>query len=97
MNMLDTIEAVIDALGGDTAVAKWLDISQPAVANWKVRGHIPRGWHYRLVLRLQRMGYAIAPEVLGLTDDDLSSDPLVRPEARAGRKKAAANDAEACA
>jgi hypothetical protein len=86
MRILTTIGDVVSVLGGDTVVARWLDISQPAVANWKVRGQIPRGWHFRLHMRLSRMGYTIAPEVLGYPDSEMSDDPLETPPC--GKKRA---------
>ena len=67
---ITTIEDLISALGGDTVVAAWLDISQPAVANWKVRGEIPGGWHMRLFARVVGMGMTIDPAVFGLTPSE---------------------------
>ena len=61
-----TIDMLIDALGGDTAVAAWLNISQPAVANWKQRGVIPPGWHMRLFARVIGMGQTVDPAIFGL-------------------------------
>lgn len=53
---ITSIDELIEALGGDTAVASELGISQPAVANWKVRGEIPGGWHMRLFARVTARG-----------------------------------------
>jgi hypothetical protein len=73
MHEIRTITALIDALGGDTAVANWLGISQPAVANWKVRGHIPTGWHLRIAARLSKEKKAIDPAVFGLSPEEASA------------------------
>lgn len=56
---ITTIDGLIAALGGDTAVANDLGISQPAVANWKVRQEIPGGWHMRLYARLVAKGLTV--------------------------------------
>lgn len=67
---IDTIDDLIDRLGGDTAVADWLDISQPAVANWKVRKTIGAGWHLRIYARVRELNLSINPSVFGLTEHE---------------------------
>jgi len=86
MDTITTIDDLVTALGGDTALADWLGISQPAVANWKVRGSIPPGWHLRILARLRREGRTIDPSVFGLTNSEfveLFGRPIGRAEARA--------------
>lgn len=39
--MLNSIDAVIEAVGGATAAAALAGVSVPAVSNWKARGRIP--------------------------------------------------------
>lgn len=39
--MLTSVDAIVTALGGTTAVASLAGVSLPAVSNWKVRGRIP--------------------------------------------------------
>lgn len=67
---INTIEELINALGGDTEVARWLDISQPAVANWKVRRQIGAGWHLRLLAEARRRKLTVNPEVFGLEEGE---------------------------
>lgn len=67
---IDTIDDLVDRLGGDTAVADWLGISQPAVANWKARQCIGSGWHLRIYARVREMGLSINPAVFGLTEEE---------------------------
>jgi len=67
---INTIDELIDALGGDTEVALWLGISQPAVAMWKSRGQIGAGWHLRLLAEVRRRGLTVSPEVFGLDEGD---------------------------
>jgi hypothetical protein len=66
---IKSIDALIDALGGDTALASELGVSQPAVANWKARGEIPGGWHMRLMAKLVARGLTVDTlAVFGLPD-----------------------------
>lgn len=73
---INSIDELVNALGGDTKVARWLGISQPAVAAWKARNHIPPGWHMRLLADLTKRGMTVNPEVFGLSEDILA--PLAR-------------------
>lgn len=67
---INSIDELIDALGGDTEVGLWLGISQPAVAMWKSRGQIGAGWHLRLLAEVRRRGLTVNPEVFGLNEGD---------------------------
>jgi hypothetical protein len=84
---LSTIDDLIEALGGDTSVADWLGISQPAVANWKARKEIPPGWHLRILARLKAERMTADPSIFGLTEQEarelFGPRPLVRRRARA--------------
>lgn len=66
---ITSIDALIRALGGPSAVGEWLGITQEAVSNWKARDNIPPGWHQRLGLALRKKGLTIDPRVFGLDDD----------------------------
>jgi hypothetical protein len=65
-----SIDELVDVLGGDTEVASWLGISQPAVANWKVRGQIASGWHLRILARLKKEKRRADPAIFGLTEEE---------------------------
>lgn len=69
---ISSVDQAVAALGGDTAVATWLDISQPAVANWKVRGYIPPGWHMKIVAELLRRQKTFDPALFDMTAADAS-------------------------
>lgn len=69
---INTIEELIDELGGSSELARQLDLSQSAVAQWKVRGHISDGWHMRLFADVKRRGKSVAPEVFGMTEDEFA-------------------------
>jgi hypothetical protein len=89
MTDIETIEQLVEFFGGDTAVADWLGISQPAVAQWKSRGQIGAGWHLRLYAEIRRRGATVEPSVFGLTteeaaglfDDDGPPRPWAAPPA----------------
>lgn len=80
---INSIDELVEAFGGDTALANELDVSQPAVANWKARGHISSGWHLRLFAEVHRRGKTVAPHVFGLTEEEL--EPFIG----SGRSKSA--------
>ena len=61
-----TVDRLINALGGPTAVGKWLGIKQSAVSNWSLRGEIPPGWHLRLYMEAQKRGFRVDDELFGL-------------------------------
>lgn len=69
-NLIETIDDLIDELGGTTAVAKRCDIAPEAVSNWKRRGQIATGWHMRLAADVKRKGKMIHPDVFGMSEDD---------------------------
>ena len=39
--MLNSVDAIVEAVGGVTAAASLTGVSSPAVSNWKARGSIP--------------------------------------------------------
>lgn len=81
---LNTIDDLIEALGGPVKLGKSLDISQSAVSQWKVRGHISDGWHMRLFADATALGLSVNPVVFDLTEEQFA--PLAvarsRPSAR---------------
>lgn len=67
---ISTITELVDFFGGDTALASMLDISQSAVAHWKIRNQIAAGWHLRLVAEISKRGATVDPKVFGLSEGD---------------------------
>lgn len=53
---MDTIERVINDLGGPLAIAKKMGIAQPAVSLWKSRGKIPPEHFFALSEALKAIG-----------------------------------------
>lgn len=78
---ISTIDDLITALGGPSAIGDWLGITQEAVSNWKARQYIPPGWHLKLLLAATRKGLDVEPALFDLGADDL---PKVVGAARAG-------------
>lgn len=69
MHDIETIEHLIEEMGGPTKMGAWLGISQEAVSAFKVRG-VPPGWHVRILAEMRRRGKSLNPDVLGISDDD---------------------------
>lgn len=88
MRIIRTVDDVVDALGGDTEIARWLRITPAGVNHWKTRGEIPGGWHMRIYVRLLDEGYDCDPIVFGLSRED--ADILIsrsRPAPRVKRPR----------
>lgn len=69
---INTIDELVLELGGDTAVANRFGLTQPAVANWKIRGHITPGWHMRLYADALSHGKTVNPIVFDMTEDQFA-------------------------
>lgn len=86
---LQTVDDVIDALGGhktaaanNKAVARWLGLNTSAVCNWRERQNIPSGWHLRFYLEAAKLGLEISAVVFGIEDQP-------PPRSRVSKKKQA--------
>lgn len=86
-NVLQTVDEVIDAFGGNSVLASWLGIGDSAVSNWRDRQSIPPGWHLRLYLEAQSRGIEINPKLFGM-DDWPPQRPLYEGVSFAGRRHA---------
>jgi hypothetical protein len=82
MKHISSIHELVEFFGGDTALADHLDISQSAVAHWKLRGRIAAGWHLRLLAEVRSRGASVDPCVFGLTPSQFKG--LVGPLASSG-------------
>lgn len=68
MSQLETIQAVVDRLGGTFGTAIKLGLGESAVGNWIVRGRIPP-LHYLAISRaLAKVGATASPGVFGFRD-----------------------------
>ncbi len=60
-----TVDAVIDALGGTSAVAQLTLVRSSAVSNWRRRGRIPSEKFMTLADALKRADLAANPVLFG--------------------------------
>lgn len=65
-----SIDDLIAAFGGTTALGDWLGVGASAVSNWQARGNIPTGWHLRIYLECERRRIPIDLAVFGFDCDD---------------------------
>lgn len=63
--MLETVEAVIEALGGSGKTAAITGVTAPAVSNWKERGRIPSDKYFAIAAHLKGTGKEVSPVVFG--------------------------------
>jgi hypothetical protein len=68
--MIETINDLIEAYGGASALGEKLGITQEAVSMWRARGEIPGGWHMELFVDGRSRGWEMAPSVFGFHDPD---------------------------
>ena len=87
MKHITSIHELVEFFGGDTALAEYLDISQSAVAHWKIRGRIAAGWHLRLLAEIHARDATVDPSVFGLTSKQFEG--LFRPLGSSGEVAAA--------
>lgn len=71
--MIDTVDGLIDALGGTGAVADWAELDASAVSHWRRLNVIPPGWHFRLFAWSEECGLCV-------DTTKLFNTPLVRRE-----------------
>lgn len=67
---MTTIDDLIDAFGGPTALGELLGIGQPAVSKWSSSQAIPSGWHLRLERMCKARGWTVADAVWGMDGFD---------------------------
>lgn len=92
-----TFSDAIEFLGGNGAVAEWLEIPDRHVAMMKSRGRPSRGFLLHFYLTLTHRGASVEPAALGLVSFDQLLMPLnkVRRRRTRGRAGTAAGYAEA--
>lgn len=68
--MITSIDELIDAFGGPTALGGLLRIGQPAVSKWSMNNEIPRRWHHILSRMAEARGLRVDDAVWGLDGFD---------------------------
>lgn len=68
MGMLNSVDDVLEALGGTAAVALLAGVGASAVSNWRVRGKIPQENFLLVRDALAGLGKEAAPSVFGFKE-----------------------------
>ena len=68
--MLQTVEQVIDELGGSAKVAALIGVGISAVSNAKARNHLPHAWRMRLWQEAKKRNFEIEPNLIGLDGEE---------------------------
>lgn len=63
--ILETVDEVIDAVGGTAEAAKLAGIKPPGVSNWRSRGRIPPDKSMIIAETLKAFGKTASPTVFG--------------------------------
>lgn len=63
--MLNSVDDVIEALGGTAAAAALLGVGSPAVSNWRLRGKVPQEYFLLVGGALKGLGKEADPAVFG--------------------------------
>ena len=66
---LQIVAGLIEALGGEAAIARELDVAPADVHTWVITGHIPPGWHLRLFGHASALGTSVGLKVFDLHID----------------------------
>ena len=67
--VLETVDAVIDALGGNTAVQKWVRVpTSQAVYQWRSRGVIPSKLYLLMIEELHSRNFNASPGLWGMVE-----------------------------
>lgn len=65
---LITVDSVLDALGGTSAVAKLTQRRASAVSNWRSVGTIPPKLYWKIMRPLEMIGLSASPKVFGMSE-----------------------------
>jgi len=63
--MLETVDQVVEALGGTFKAAAAANVVPSAVSNWKTRRRIPSDRFFVISDALKRRGKKVSPEIFG--------------------------------
>lgn len=89
MQTISDMRSAVDFLGGDAAVASWLNTSVGNVVMMKSRGYVARGFHLHFYLTLRERGALVTPRLFDLeTFDHLIMPKLRRRAAKVNRRAA---------
>lgn len=69
MSRIGSVDELVDAFGGTTAVARWLGVTKSCVSNWRADGAVPRGYHLQIYLEAKRRSLPIHATVFNMPAD----------------------------
>lgn len=70
LEKVDTIEALIEAVGGNATAASLAHVAPNAVSNWKARGRIPAELFFVFERPLEAAGKKAERSLFGFADDE---------------------------
>lgn len=71
--MLETVDQVIEAMGGTLRAAEMANVGASAVSNWKARGRIPSDRFFLIQAALEPEGKTVSPALFGFAADKRSA------------------------
>jgi hypothetical protein len=71
-SQLQTIDEVIHALGGPKVLCNLFGGVPSRWSNYKAAGRFPDAMHMRVYVECVKRGVPIAPELVGMTEDELA-------------------------
>lgn len=71
VKVIETIDELIDAMGGTGEAARWAGTTDACVSNWRAREYLPSGYHLRALIWMNEHSYKAAPSLFGLNDGDV--------------------------
>jgi hypothetical protein len=69
---LDSVSDVIDALGGPSKMTAIFGGGPSRFSNYKAAGTFPLSMHMRIYVECLKRGLTIAPELVGMTADEMA-------------------------
>ena len=72
--MLNTVDSIIEALGGTAEAAKLAHVGPSAVSNWKARGRIPSEQYSVFAAALDRGGKEFDNSLFGMRPLDAGAE-----------------------
>lgn len=68
LEIVETVEQVVTALGGPAKAATAANVGPSAVSNWMARGRIPSSRFFVVTEALKRKGKKASPSVFGFVE-----------------------------
>ncbi len=63
---INSVQEIVERLGGPTKLSQKLGISQPTVSIWIMRNKIPSRWFLAIMALLNKEGCTAVPKIFGM-------------------------------